>query len=159
MFDVFCLSNLRNQVKGLTPSIIGRSTALSQASRRPGESLLAVVRPSGGRASHRMSPKTPKKRSWKADLLADFCPLRKPLATRLRCGNAIVLHEGRAPAVSVDECQSWARLRARLDQDCRHPQHAPSHPKPRVAPELVPHRAAPVAHLGASEFSESTPAG
>ena len=138
---------------------IGRSTALSQASRPSGESPTALLRPSGGRRSSLVSLKMPKKRSRKADLLAEYCPPRRPLSNRLQCGSAIVLHEANSPAVSVDECRSWTDRRAWLDQDCGHPQHAPSHPKPRVAPELVPHRAAPVAHLGASEFSESTPAG
>ena len=31
-----------------------------------------------------------------------------------------MLHEGRAPAVSVDECRSWAGRRAWLDKDCGH---------------------------------------
>ena len=84
-----------------------------------------------------MSHKTPKKRNWKVDSPADFCPLRKPLANRLPWGNPIVLHEGTAPAVSVDECRSWAGRQAWLDEDYGHPQPAPGHPNRRAAPGLV----------------------
>ena len=100
-----------------------------------------------------------KKRSWEADTLAGFRPPRRPLANHLPCGNAIAFHKANAPSVRVDECRSWARLQARLDEDCCHPQPATSHTKRRVVLKPVTQRAAPVVRPGASEFSESSPAG
>jgi hypothetical protein len=62
-----------------------------------------------------------------------------------------------APALSGDECRSWADHRVMVARTPQHPGTAPAHSSRPAAPALVTHAVDPAVHPDASGFSESAP--
>jgi hypothetical protein len=125
---------------------IGRSTALSQASRPSAAAEQLASAPCCGQVAD--SPGLTRlvngrKRREKVGPCGAFCRRRRPLPNRPSCGNRSERREGMAPALSGDECRSWADHPVMLARNPQHPGTAPAHPSRQAAPGLVTHVVAP----------------
>jgi hypothetical protein len=98
-----------------------------------------------------------RRRCERAGSRGGSCHRRKPLPHRLQCGNRSERREGMAPALSGEECRSWADHRVMVARTPQHPGTAPVHSSRPAAPGLVTRAAAPAVHRDASGFSESAP--
>jgi hypothetical protein len=140
---------------------IGRSTALSQASRPSAAAEQLASAPCCGQVAD--SPGLTRlvngrKRRERVGPCGAFCRRRRPLPNRIQCGCAIGgCREGMAPALSGDECQSWADHPVMVARTPQHPGTAPAHPSRPAAPGLVTRAVDPAVHPDVSGFSESAP--
>ena len=98
-----------------------------------------------------------RKSQERAGSRGESCHRRKPLPNRLQCGCAIERREGMAPALSGDECRSWAGHPVMVARVSPSPSDCASSPQSTGGPGMVIRAVDPAARPDALGFSESAP--